>query len=272
MPPPESLNTPPSVRLPPPAVVVKVTEPVLAIGKLRVSRLVLLLITQPVSVMKLLLSEKALAPPLNVIPATLFSAVRLLFSVVPEVPATPNSQESPLTGVMLAPVQLGSPKLMEVLPTQVSGPLAAKTSDGAKMTASKNASQRKWAITVDLGLRVMSFIIWAWFVEFNDCGNNIGLMDRGRTAEISYAIRKLFSITSSGDNRKLIAAYLRVSRRWLHGSVFWDRPFHRKIDCSCSLTGRQVTRAGMPDLKMTRLLSKSVMGLIDRKSTRLNSS
>jgi hypothetical protein len=115
----------------------------------------------------------------------------------------------------------------------------------------------------------MSFIIWAWFVEFNDCGNNIGLMDRGRTAEISYAIRKLFSITSSGDNRKLIAAYLRVSRRWIHGSVFWDRPFHRKTDCSCSLTGRQVTRAGMPDLKMTRLLSKSVMGLmLDNNSSR----
>jgi hypothetical protein len=96
------------------------------------------------------------------------------------------------------------------------------------MTASKNASQRKWAIAVDLGLRVMGFIIWAWFVEFNDCGNNIGLMDRGRTAEISYAIRKLFSITSSGDNRKLIAAYLRVSRRWLHGSVFWTGRFTGK--------------------------------------------
>ena len=43
---------------------------------------------------------------------------------------------------------------------------------------------------------------------------------------------------------------------------FLDRPFHQKTECSGSLTGRQVPRTGMPDLKMTRLLSKSVMGLM----------
>src|ERR1019366_6802564 len=102
------------------------------------------------------------------IPATLFRAVRSLFRFVPEVPATPNSHESPLKGGLLTPVQLASPKLMEVLPSQVSAPLAALASDGVKMMASKSASQWNCAIAVDLRFRVMGFIIWAWFVEIND--------------------------------------------------------------------------------------------------------
>src|ERR1017187_8771568 len=218
MPPPESLNTPPGVRLPPPAVVVKVPEPVLAIGKLRVSRLVLLLITPPVSVMELLLSVKALAPPLNVIPATLFSAVRLLFSVVPEVPAAPNSQESPLKGGLLTPVQLASPKLTEVLPTQVSGPLAAWASDGIKRVASKSASQPKFAIAVDLRFRVVGFIISAWFVEFNDGAATRFDLVFWETVKDKLLLPGIFTITSSGDNRKRMAAALRVNayRGWIH--------------------------------------------------------
>src|ERR1035437_679544 len=133
MPPPAPLNTPPSEMLPPPVVVVKVCAAVLLIGKLIVSRLVLLLTTSPVRVMELLVSVKALAPPLNVIPATLFRAVRLLFSAVSEDPAAPNTQESRLMGGLLAPVQLASPKLMEVLPTQVSAPLAAWASVGVNI-------------------------------------------------------------------------------------------------------------------------------------------
>ena len=123
----------------PPPVVLTVSTAVPAMGKLMVSRAAPRLVRPPVSVMESLVKVKALAPLLNVMPATL-KPERLLFSVVPEIPAAPNTQESPLMGGLFAPVQLASAKLMLPLPTHVSAPFAADARGAASSATAAAAA------------------------------------------------------------------------------------------------------------------------------------
>ena len=85
--PPVSLRTPPIVRSPPLADVVKVRSALKIIARLIVWRFVLLLVTSPPSVILLPPSVKAPAPELKVMPAKLVSAVRSLLGVVRLLPA-----------------------------------------------------------------------------------------------------------------------------------------------------------------------------------------
>ena len=104
----------------------------------------------------LLVKVNALAPELKVMPDTNMPEEKVLFNTAPAPPAAPNIHESPLMGGLLAPVQLGSARLAEVLPTHVSGPFWADARGAARI-----ATLASTAIPVEMIL-LLIWIIWVF--------------------------------------------------------------------------------------------------------------